>query len=239
MTGLILVVVLLGLGALTTLLGTKLIERAHPPRGSFLDIGGHRQHVVTMGPLGGAPDRLPVVLLHGAGLNLEDMRLALASRLAETHSLILVDRPGQGWSDQPAGKGLSPADQALVLRDVLDRLGIRRAILLGHSWGGTLALTFALDHPDRVAGLVLLAPPTHPQLRRLSALYGALSTPFAGWLFAHTLALPLAAAAFGRGVRSAFAPQRPPRDYLKRCAAFLLLRPQDISRQRSRHGQPA
>ena len=56
-----------------------------------------------------------------------------------------------------------------MLRDIFDRLDVDRAIVVGHSWGGTLALTFALDFPQRVAGLVLIAPATHPGLWPMSA----------------------------------------------------------------------
>ena len=107
----------------------------------------------------GAP---PVILIHGAGANLQDMNLALGERLAVRHRVILVDRPGFGFSARKAGEGSSPAYQAAVLRGVLDRLGIDRAIMVGHSWGGTLALAFALDFPERAAGLVIIAAPTHP-----------------------------------------------------------------------------
>jgi pimeloyl-ACP methyl ester carboxylesterase len=215
-----------GAGAIVTLIGSWLIERAHPPRGRFIDIDGQRQHVVELGRgAAGRPHEPPVVLLHGAGCNLEDVRLALGERLTARQRVIFVDRPGQGWSERPAGQGASPAEQAAILRKLLDRLSVERAVLVGHSWGGTLALTFALDHPDRVAGLVLLAPPTHPRLGRMTALYTILGAPFVGWLFAHTLMLPFAAAALGPGVRAPFRPQGPPDHYLKRAAAFLLLRP--------------
>ncbi|MGD0026602.1 MAG: alpha/beta hydrolase [Xanthobacteraceae bacterium] len=226
MTTLAVVIALLGVGALMTLLGTKRIEWAHPPRGRLIDIGGWRQHVVELGE--GADARTsgpPIVLLHGAGCNLEDMRLALGERLGARHHVILVDRPGQGWSERPGRQGSSPAYQAVMLRNLLDRLGVDRAIVVGHSWGGTLAATFALDHPQRVAGLVLLAPPTHPHLRNITWLYAVLAAPFVGWLFARTLALPFAAAAFRLGMRAPFRPQAPPSKYLKRSAAFLLLRP--------------
>lgn len=204
------------------MIGSWLIARAHPPRGRRIDVGGLRQHVVEIGDERG----LPLVLLHGAGCNLEDLRLALGERLATRHRVILVDRLGQGWSESRGRQSSSPAVQAAILRDVLDRLGVARAVLVGHSWGGALALAFALDHPRRTAGLVLLAPPTHPGLRRrIRRLYRILAAPVFGWLFTHTLALPLAAATFGTGIRAAFAPQLPPRHYLEDSAAFLLLRP--------------
>jgi pimeloyl-ACP methyl ester carboxylesterase len=225
MLTLLVVGALFGAGAIITLIGSLLITRAHPPRGRRIDVDGLRQHILEFGSAAGGAGGLPLVLLHGAGCNLEDMRLALGERLAARRRVILVDRPGQGWSDSRGWKSSSPAAQAAILRELLDRRGIARAVLVGHSWGGALALAFALDHPQRTAGLVLLSPPTHPQLRHMARLYRPLAAPAVGWLFAHTFALPLAAAAFGAGLRAAFAPQRPPRHYVKRSAAFLLLRP--------------
>ncbi len=216
---------LLVLGALVTLAGSRLIARVHPPRGRRIDVGGLRQHVVELSPNDASADAMPLVLLHGAGCNLEDMRLALGERLAARHRVILLDRPGQGWSESRGRRLSSPTAQAAVLCAVLDYLGVARALFVGHSWSGALALTFALDQRQRAAGLVLLSPPTHPQLRHMTRLYRALAAPLAGWLFAHTFALPFSAIALASGIRTAFTPQAPPRHYLKRSAAFLLLRP--------------
>jgi len=212
---------ILGAGAIVTFVGARLIERAHPPRGRFVEIGGLRQHVVELGVASGTP----IVLLHGAGCNFEDMRLALGERLAVRHRVILIDRPGLGWSERKGRRGSSPAYQAAMLRDVLDRLGIARAVVVGHSWGGALAASFALDHPQRVAGLVLLAPPLYPFPRSMTWLYALFATPIFGWLYARTLALPLGLPFIGVGLGSAFLPQLPPRGYIKRTAALLLLRP--------------
>ncbi len=212
---------ILAAGAVITFIGARLIERAHPPRGRFIDIGGLRQHVVELGAASGTP----IVLLHGAGCNLEDMRLALGERLAGRHRVILVDRAGLGWSERKDRRGSSPAYQAALLRDVLDRLGVDRAIVVGHSWGGALAASFALDHPQRFAGLMLLAPPLYPFARSMTWLYALFATPIFGWLYARTLALPLGLPFIGVGLGSAFLPQLPPGHYIKRTAALLLLRP--------------
>ncbi len=218
------VIEILTAGAVITLIGKALIERAHLPRGRFVDIGGLRQHVVEIGAEAGA-QATPIVLVHGAGCNLEDMRLALGERLAARHRVILIDRSGLGWSERSGRDGSSPVYQAAMLRDVFDRLDVPRAIIVGHSWGGALAAALALDHPRRVAGLVLLAPPLYPFPRRVTWLYEIFALPVFGWLYAHTLALPLGVPFIGMGMASAFLPQRPPRGYIKRTGAMLLLRP--------------
>jgi pimeloyl-ACP methyl ester carboxylesterase len=224
MTTLIVIVAVLCAGSVITFIGTRRIERAHRPRGRFVDVGGFPQHVIEMGPRE-AHDALPVVVLHGAGANLEDMHLALGERLAGRHRVIFVDRPGLGFSARRAEEeGASPAHQAAVLRDVLDRLGVERAILVGHSWGGALALAFALDFPERTAGLVLIAPATHPGVWRMNKLNALLAGPV-GWLFARTLAFPFGAILIWPGSRTAFLPQSIPEGYVRRSAAMLVLRP--------------
>lgn len=240
---LVVVAEILAAGAVITFIGARLIERAHPPRGQFVDVGGLRQHVVELGTDAGQNPSPPLVLLHGAGCNLEDMRLALGERLAAHHRVILIDRAGLGWSERKGRGGSSPAYQAAVLRDVLDRLGVEPAVVVGHSWGGALAITFALDYPERVAGLVLLAPPLYPFPRSMTWLYTLLATPILGWLYAHTLALPLGLPFIGVALSSAFLPQLPPRRYIKQAAALLLLRPaaflanaRDVADLRSFHG---
>ncbi len=221
MTTITIVIVVLCAGVIITFIGTRLIERAHAPPGRFIEIGGYRQHLIELGD--GGHEAPPVVLLHGAGANLQDMNLALGERLAARHRVILIDRPGFGFSSRRRG-GCSPAYQASVLRGVIDKLGVDRAIIVGHSWGGTLALTFALDFPDRVVGLVLIAAPTHPGLWGMTKINAVLATPI-GWLFAHTLALPFGAILIRPGSRTAFLPQSLPHRYVKRTAAMLVLRP--------------
>jgi pimeloyl-ACP methyl ester carboxylesterase len=217
------IAVVLGLGALITAIGSWLIGRAHPARGRLVNVRRLHQHVLE---LGAAPANTPpIVLIHGAGCNLHDMRLGLGERLAARHRVILVDRPGMGWSKRRGRAGSSPQYQAAILRELLDRLGIERAIIVGHSWGGALAASFALDHPDRTAALILLASPLYPLHHPTTSLYALFAMPILGWIYARTLALPLGLLFIGLALGSAFLPQLPPRDYLKRSAALLLLRP--------------
>jgi pimeloyl-ACP methyl ester carboxylesterase len=225
------VIVLLGLGLLalftTTSIGTAVIERRHPPRGRFVDVTGGRMHVVDIGP----PDRdgrdgLPIVLLHGATANLEDMRVALGERLSRERRVIMIDRPGHGWSDRPGGDAdARPDRQAALILETLDGLGIRRALVLGFSWSGALATALALAAPTRVAGLILLAPVTHPWRGGVSWHYRLGATPIVGPLFGHTLVLPLGVTMLLGSARKAFAPQPRPDNYVARAAIALVLRP--------------
>jgi pimeloyl-ACP methyl ester carboxylesterase len=201
------------------------IERAHPPQGRFVEVAGGRLHLVELGP----PDAPPVVLLHGASGNLQDMRLALGDRLASRYRVILVDRPGHGWSDRPGGSAdASPAVQAGLIHQALAKIGIARAIVVGHSWSGALATAYALAYPAAVNGLVLLAPVTHPWPGGVAWYHPILTTRFVGPLFAHAIALPLGELLVAAGIRAVFAPQQPPADYRSRAAVDLVLRASEL-----------
>src|SRR6185312_1440973 len=108
------------------------------------------------------------------------------------------------------------------------RLGIARAVIVAHSFAGTVATAMALDEPERVAGLVLLAPVTHPWPGGIAWYNTLAATPVIGPLFAHTLALPAGLVMIRSGIAGVFAPQRPPSDYARRTAVRLLLRPAEF-----------
>jgi len=222
---LVLIIAAIGAGAAITVLATARIEAAHPAVGQLVKVAGGRLHVLELRPTL-AEEALPIVLVHGASGNLQDLCLALGDRLAGNRRVILVDRPGHGWSDRPGGAAdASPAHQAALIAQALDCIGIKHFVLFGHSLGGAIATAFALDYPDRIAGLVLLAPVTHPWRGGLAWYNRILSTPVIGPLFAHTFALPLGALLLGGGAASVFAPQPMPQDYVHRAAIRLLLRP--------------
>src|SRR5215208_522664 len=150
-------VLLLLCGAVATLVIARVIETRYPPAGRFVEVAGGRLHVVEMAPQGREPEAT-VLLLHGASGSSGDPMTALGERLARRFRVVAVDRPGSGWSDRIGGAGAaSPATQARIIRAALREIGIERAIVVGHSWAGALALNLALDHADLVSGLVLLA----------------------------------------------------------------------------------
>jgi pimeloyl-ACP methyl ester carboxylesterase len=155
------------------------------------------------------------------------MRLALGDRLPRR--VILVDRPGHGWSKRsPDVDGASPARQAAMLSEMLDRLGIERAVIVAHSFAGAVATALALDHPRRVAGLVLIAPVLYPWSTGIAWYYSVAATPVIGPLFARTLALPVGVLLMQPTVALVFAPQLAPPSYAQRAAIPLVLRPRNF-----------
>src|SRR5881394_1370412 len=172
--------------ALATQAGTVLAQRAHPPQGRMVEVAGATLHVVEIGPR----DAPPIVMLHGASSNLEVMR-ALAERLSHSHRVILIDRPGHGWSTRENFSDSTPQPQARMVAQALQQLGIGRAVLVAHSWSGAVSLRIALDHPDRVAGLVMLAPVAYPWPGGVSQYNYVVTTPVIGPLLAYTVTLPL------------------------------------------------
>jgi pimeloyl-ACP methyl ester carboxylesterase len=219
---------LLAVLAAGSIVGARRIAQAHPPAGRFVEVGGARLHIVDIDERAQpSDDDPPVVLLHGASGNLEDMRLALADRLKERHRVILLDRPGHGWSEREADDA-SPARQAAMVAEALERLDIGRAVVVAHSFAGSVATALALEDPGRVAGLVLIAPVLYPWSTGIAWYYSLASTPIVGPLFAHTFAVPVGSLLMQSVARTVFAPQEAPADYVERTAIALVLRPENF-----------
>ena len=208
---------------------TGVLERRYPPEGGFVEIGeGARLHYTERKPVG--VERAVVVLLHGASGNQADVMLPLGDRLAAAGFRVLaVDRPGHGWSDRPDRHGdASPARQAVLIRRGLDRLGVHHAIVLGHSWSGALAASFALDQGDFTQGLVLVSPVLYPWSGGVAWYYAPAVSAWFGPVFTHVLTLPIGQMLMPAGVAEVFAPQAAPPDFVERTGVSLVLRPSEF-----------
>lgn len=106
-----------------------------------------------------------VVLIHGHLTTLEDMSLALEAQLRPGRRLIFFDRPGCGQSIRRRGLDAGVARQAQHLWSALDALGVEQPVLVGHSFGATVAIAMALRRPAATGGVVAVAPIVAPEFR--------------------------------------------------------------------------
>lgn len=219
------VVTALVLLALVTQAGIVAVQRAYPPQGRMIEVDGASLHVVDVGP---RDSGLPIVMLHGASSNLEAMRRPLGDILARDHRVILIDRPGHGWSTRARRRDSTPQIQARMIDEALRRLGIDRAVFVVHSWSGALGARIALDYPGRVAGLMMLAPVTHPWRGGVGRYNEIIATPVIGPLLAYTVTLPLGYFIAEAGARNVFLPQIMPDGFVQDSATPLLLRPREF-----------
>ncbi len=140
------------LGALALLIVVNLTVARMPGKpdapGKFVEVAGKRIHYVE------TPGRgVPVVMIHGMPGTALDWQ-EVTPRLKGIRT-IAIDRPGYGWSE---GGYASYQQQIEIVHALLRKLGIRRAVFAGHSFGGTLTLGVARKHPEDVSKMVLVAP---------------------------------------------------------------------------------
>ena len=222
----VIVVAALAVLALVTQAGVWLAQQAHPARGRIVEVAGGTLHIVDIGPRDASGP--PIVMLHGASSNLEVMRQPVGERLARRHRVILIDRPGHGWSTRVRLEDSTPEIQARMIEEALAKLGVNSAVFVVHSWAGALGARIALDYPQSVTGLVMLAPVAYPWPGGVGRYNKIVATPVIGPLLAYTVTLPLGLLLAEPGARGVFLPQAMPPGFVKNTATPLLLRPREF-----------
>lgn len=195
-------------------------EKEFPPTGQFVTVENIRLHYVCKG------SGKPVVLLHGNAGFLQDYSMTALDRIAQDYRAYAFDRPGHGYSDRPS-QVATPIDQARLLRGALQKLGIEKPILVGHSWSGALVLAYALHYPDEISGIVLLSalaykfsgvplpPASIAQAPVLDTLLKFIPSVLLGRIFVKQI------------LDAEFSPVPLPKDYLK-AAQALWTRPSEV-----------
>lgn len=182
-------------------------EARFPPLGQIIEVDGTRVHAVVRGT---GPD---LVLIHGSSGNLRDFTFQLVDRLAEEYRVIAFDRPGLGYTERLHDRGATIAEQAALLQQAAAQLGAERPIVLGQSYGGAVALSWAVTRPEAVSALVLVASPTHPWDGSVPGLYRMNSTALGS-----ALAVPLITALVPQSyihdqIAAVFGPEAMPEGY--------------------------
>jgi pimeloyl-ACP methyl ester carboxylesterase len=204
-------------------------EAAYPPEGEFVDVGGGRQvHAVVRGS---GPD---LVLIHGASGNTRDFTLSFADRLTDRYRVIVFDRPGFGYTDRAAPqyggafetRAESPAEQAAMLDKAAEVLGASRPIVLGHSYGGAVAMAWGLDHDP--AALVVVSGVSQPWPGGLGALYSVNASSVGGATVVPLISAFAGPAQADRVLRVIFAPQPVPEGYKQDFGVGLSIRRESL-----------
>ena len=189
------------------------VAHHHPQAHSkFVTVDGARLHFVIKGA------GRPVVLIHGNPGSCQDWS-RLYGPISSRYCAFAFDRPGHGHSDRPNHRAITVNVQAQMLHASLKELNVEMPILVGHSWGGSLALAYALEFPNELAGAVLLAPAAFESDDGVSFLSKVPGWPVIGDVVNFIFTPLLAAWLVRTDLAKAFAPDRVPKNYLRHVLA--------------------
>lgn len=209
----------LGASALYTAAKTREAERKTPPIGEFLTVDGVRLHYIERGR------GEPLVLIHGNGMMIQDFLVSgIVDDLAKRYRVIIIDRPGYGYSDRPRGLW-TPRAHATLYQKALQQLGVTRAVVLGHSWGALVAVALALQAPQLVRSLVLASGYYYPTLRADVMLSSPVAIPGIGDVMRHTVSPVVGRVLQPAMIKAMFAPAAVPERFDREFPKPMMLRP--------------
>lgn len=196
-------------------------EAAYPATGAFVTVGRQRVHYVQAGH---GPD---LVLIHGASGSVRDFGFGMMQALSARWRVTAFDRPGLGWSDPLPGGETALAAQVAVLRGAAAALGLRDPLLAGQSYGGAVALAWALEAPP--PALVLIAAPALPWPGSFDPWYRLNSHPALRRLIVPLASAWVPQAHVDRVIGSIFTPDPVPEGYVETIGAALSVRPATLA----------
>src|SRR6185369_1429208 len=163
-----------------------------------------------------------VVLIHGNAGSVDDFNFKSLGPLCGGHRVIAVDRPGHGKSERPRDVDAKLQYQTRLLHETLSHLGVTRPVLVGHSWGGSLAIAYAVEYPTELSAIVLLAPAAYSDGGPDQFMRAVLKTPIVG-----DVSLTMGRVIFGqhqlkKELQKAFYPESVPEEYLRQASASWL-----------------
>lgn len=194
----------------------------YPPEGHFVTVNEHPVHYVQRGS---GPD---LVLIHGASGNTRDFTFSMVDQLTDRFRVTVFDRPGLGHTPRLAASGVSVTDQATLLADASAALGLQKPVVAGQSFGGAVAMAWAVARPEQVGAVVDIAGATYPWPGELDKLYATIARPGIGHVIAYALCLVVTEDYVERQLAEIFAPQPEPEGYGDYVGAGLILRPESM-----------
>ncbi|MBI1340140.1 alpha/beta fold hydrolase [bacterium] len=194
----------------------------HDPGAGYIVGAGFRLHTDAVGS--GAP----ILLIHGASSDKAVFRPTVIPALRGLGRLISYDRPGMGASDPAQADGRLGV-QAAAAALVVEALASGPALIVAHSYGGAVALRLALDRPDLVNGLVLVAPVAYPWPGGVAWHNHVSAAPVVGAVFNRLVVPIVARSASEAGLAEAFAPQQIPPEYSRAIGVERAFQPKSLA----------
>ena len=145
---------LIALSAIVTVLISQKIKRSIPKFGKITTLKDAEIHWYETG------HGRPIIMLHGLAGNLRNFTYALTDKLNQDFRVISIDRAGCGWSKRSRPESATLHEQARIISEFIKKEKIEKPLIVGHSLGGAIALTLALEHKDKISGLALICPVT-------------------------------------------------------------------------------
>lgn len=213
-----------GLAAYSRAVARK-IEKAVPRDGVLIEVNGETLHYTDEGS---GP---PIVMIHGLAGQLRNFARPMVDDLARDHRVIRVDRPGSGYSPRSASTSARLRVQAETIAELIRILKLDRPLIVGHSLGGALALAIALNHPDVVGGLALIAPLAQVQaIEDVPEVFKGLviRSPAMRKTIAWTIATPIGMRKAEESLKAVFAPEPVPADFGTEGGGLLAIRPSNF-----------
>ncbi|ABY28530.1 alpha/beta fold hydrolase [Methylorubrum extorquens] len=212
----------LGASALYAASKTREAEQRYPPVGQFMTVDGVRLHYFEQG------HGDPLVLIHGNGTMIQDFLVSgIVDELAKRHRVIIIDRPGYGYSERPRALW-TPRAHATLYQTALERLGVSQAVVLGHSWGSLVAVALALQAPQLVRSLVLASGYYYPTLRADVFLFSPPAIPVIGDVMRYTVSPVIGRLILPGLIKAMFAPADVPERFDRLMPKELMLRPSQL-----------
>ena len=145
---------LIALSAIVTVLISQKIKLSIPKFGKITTLKDAEIHWYETG------HGRPIIMLHGLAGNLRNFTYALTDKLNQDFRVISIDRAGCGWSKRSRPESATLHEQARIISEFIKKEKIEKPLIVGHSLGGAIALTLALEHKDKISGLALICPVT-------------------------------------------------------------------------------
>ena len=214
---------ILGLPFAYTQLEVKKIEDKYPPSGYFKNIDDLKIHYTDIG------SGQPVVLLHSQPANERQFEL-LKNTLKKSYRVISIDRPGMGYSEGPKINSSERIFvQAKIISKLLKEITDEKPVIVGHSYGGALALSLALNDEENIKKLILVNTASHPwKSDNIWLPFKIITDPIIGKMFLNTYAMIYGKSVIERSADDNFPNNNPTPGFIDKVGAELTLRPKTL-----------